>query len=104
MNLDEALKQKIVKNCKENKYSAFGSFDVKNLEIIDGWKYHFANDQWLMIRASGTEPVLRLYAESNNEAGARKILKETKETILWPTKLDQKNLDFFRLLNFKFRI
>lgn len=82
MNLDEALKQKIVKNCEENKYSAFGSFDVKNLEIIDGWKYHFANDQWLMIRASGTEPVLRLYAESNNEAGARKILKETKETIL----------------------
>jgi phosphomannomutase len=82
LHLDEPLKQKIVANCTENKYSSFGTFKVKRLDTTDGWKYFFENDQWLMIRASGTEPVLRLYAEGTDEAAARKILKETKEVLL----------------------
>jgi phosphomannomutase len=51
------------------------------LETVDGWKYHFDNDQWLMIRASGTEPVLRTYAESDTLANARRILDACKATI-----------------------
>jgi phosphomannomutase len=54
---------------------------VRRLETIDGWKYHFDNDQWLMIRASGTEPVLRTYAESNSLENARRILAACKEAI-----------------------
>ena len=30
---------------------------------LDGMKYIFADDSWLLIRPSGTEPVLRVYAE-----------------------------------------
>lgn len=82
LHLEEEVKQKIVKNCSENKYKAFGDYKVESLDTTDGWKYFFNNDQWLMIRASGTEPVLRLYAEGSNEAGAKKILKETKAAIL----------------------
>ncbi|MBC7864318.1 MAG: phosphoglucomutase/phosphomannomutase family protein, partial [Bacteroidia bacterium] len=82
LHLDEALKQQIVKNCGENKYTSFGGYAVKKLETLDGWKYHFENDQWMMIRASGTEPVLRLYAESNNMENAHKILAKVKEVLL----------------------
>jgi phosphomannomutase len=32
----------------------------------DGFKYIFADGSWLLIRPSGTEPVLRLYSEAND--------------------------------------
>jgi len=35
-----------------------------------------------MIRASGTEPVLRIYAESNSREAAFDIINESKETLL----------------------
>ncbi len=33
---------------------------------IDGLKFFFENEEWVMFRASGTEPVLRLYAEAQS--------------------------------------
>jgi len=37
---------------------------------IDGYKFRLADNSWLMIRFSGTEPVLRLYLVSHLRAGA----------------------------------
>lgn len=82
LHLTEDVKQNIIANCKANRYNAFGSYKVERLETIDGWKYHFENEQWLMIRASGTEPVLRLYGESNTLENTRKLLKAAQETLL----------------------
>ncbi len=82
MHLKEDVKNKIVENCKTNKYDSFGNYKVKRLETIDGWKYFFDNDEWLMIRASGTEPVLRNYAESANTEKAFAILKAAEKTLL----------------------
>ena len=39
---------------------------------IDGIKLNFG-DSWLLIRASGTEPKIRLTAEAKNEAQARQL-------------------------------
>ena len=41
----------------------WGPFKVISKEKIDGDKFYFENDSWLMFRASGTEPVLRIYAQ-----------------------------------------
>ena len=38
---------------------------VLKAETIDGFKYH-TEDGWLLIRPSGTEPVLRIYAEASS--------------------------------------
>ncbi len=81
LHISEALKQEVLKACTEDRYKKFGDLEVRSLETLDGWKYHFDNDQWLMIRASGTEPVLRTYAESADMAGARKILEACRKTI-----------------------
>ena len=81
LHISETLKQQVLKNCTEDKYKKFGDMEVRRLETIDGWKYHFDDDQWLMIRASGTEPVLRTYAESNSLENARKILAACKTAI-----------------------
>ena len=82
MHLKEEIKNKIVEKCKNNKYDSFGPYKVARLETIDGWKYFFENGDWLMIRASGTEPVLRNYAEAETTEKAFAILKAAEKTLL----------------------
>lgn len=81
LHINEELKHKIVENCKNNVYKSFGSYDVQNIETIDGFKFYFPNERWVMIRPSGTEPVLRVYAEAPDLKEVREILKATEETI-----------------------
>jgi phosphomannomutase len=81
LHITEALKQSIIANCNNNVYTHFGDYKIREVKTIDGWKYFFDDERWLMIRASGTEPVLRTYAEAPTLEEVRKILKMTEETI-----------------------
>jgi phosphomannomutase len=81
LHITEQLKQQVLDQCKQDRFKNFGDLQVRKLETIDGWKYHFDDDQWLMIRASGTEPVLRTYAESSSLAKAQAILEACRKTI-----------------------
>lgn len=81
LHLKEELKQEVIANCKADKYSKFGPYQVEKLVTVDGFKYIFNDDEWLMIRPSGTEPVLRAYAESKTLDGAKAILKAAKEEL-----------------------
>jgi phosphomannomutase len=72
----------VLENCREGRYNTFGKYKVDRIEDLDGYKYFFENGDWLMIRASGTEPVLRLYAESSTKEAAADILSESKKTLL----------------------
>lgn len=81
LHLPEAVKQEVIKNCKADAYKSFGKYKVQELQTIDGFKYIFNDDEWLMIRPSGTEPVLRAYAESKTLEGAKAILQAAKEEL-----------------------
>jgi len=81
LHLDKTLKEKIVNNCLNNKYKEFGKYKVQRVETLDGFKYYFNDSEWLLIRPSGTEPVLRTYAESHTREEALDILKSAYETI-----------------------
>lgn len=81
LHITEELKQEVLQKCEADAFKAFGPFAVRRRETIDGYKYFFDDDQWLMIRASGTEPVLRCYAESGTLEGARKILAACRQAI-----------------------
>jgi len=76
MHLKEEEKLAIVAKCENDEYKSFSDLEVRNTEDVDGYKYFFDNDEWVMIRASGTEPVLRTYAESATTEGAFEILKK----------------------------
>ena len=52
---------------------------IKEVITIDGFKYVFDDNSWLMIRPSGTEAVVRVYAESYNEKRLKELLKIGKE-------------------------
>ncbi len=81
LHINERLKQEIVQNCKDGKYDKFGGYTVERIDTTDGYKFFLGDDKWLMIRPSGTEPVLRTYAESNDLEGALDILEACKTTI-----------------------
>ncbi len=81
LHITEKLKLAIIEACKENKYNSFGDYKVDNVQTIDGFKYFFDDKRWMMIRPSGTEPVLRTYAEAPSIEEVRQILKMTEETI-----------------------
>jgi phosphomannomutase len=82
LHINEDLKQSIIADCKSNKFESFGEYEVERVETIDGFKFFFDDDRWLMIRPSGTEPVLRTYAEAPTMEEVRKILKVCEETIV----------------------
>jgi phosphomannomutase len=82
LHLQEDVKNQIVENCKNGKYQSFGTYVVQRMDNLDGYKYYFNDDEWIMIRASGTEPVLRAYAESYSKEQAEAILEAGKETFL----------------------
>ena len=52
---------------------------VVKVDDYDGVKYHMADDSWLLIRPSGTEPVLRVYAEATSEAAIKAMLQTGRE-------------------------
>jgi len=54
---------------------------VVKLNDKDGLKFMLEDTSWLMLRASGTEPIIRIYAESKNEEISRKMLDFGKELI-----------------------
>jgi phosphomannomutase len=54
---------------------------VVDTNEIDGFKYELPNSCWTMVRASGTEPLLRIYAEGNSKEEVLDILKTVRGTL-----------------------
>ncbi len=48
---------------------------LAEVKSFDGVKYVAQDGSWLMLRGSGTEPILRIYAEAGADAAARKLLR-----------------------------
>ncbi len=80
--LKEEQKQRLIKNLKTSAYKKFGSFEIEKLITIDGYKFLLGKDTWSMIRLSGTEPIVRLYAEAKDKTTLNKILEEGEKFIL----------------------
>jgi phosphomannomutase len=65
-------KEKILLACN-NIPTFIGDYKVLNVKRIDGFKFLF-NDAWLLVRASGTEPLLRFYFESKKQGKIDKLV------------------------------
>ncbi|MCB0064916.1 MAG: phosphoglucomutase/phosphomannomutase family protein [Caldilineaceae bacterium] len=59
--------------------TALASHPLAHVSDRDGVKYTLNDDSWLLIRPSGTEPVLRIYAEARTEAQVQQLLSEGAE-------------------------
>lgn len=82
LHIENDKKNAIIRKAGENGYTQFGKYGYSRVETIDGIKYILDNGGWVMLRASGTEPLLRIYAEGNSKEETLDILADVKATIL----------------------
>jgi len=55
--------------------------EFPNADTTDGIKIVFDKKNWVMVRPSGTEPIIRIYAESDSEKNLGSLMKEYTQKI-----------------------
>jgi alpha-D-glucose phosphate-specific phosphoglucomutase len=68
-------KQAMVTSLTANAPDSLAGLQVMSVNTRDGVKYLLDDDSWLLIRPSGTEPLLRIYAEGRNSAEVESLLQ-----------------------------
>lgn len=56
-------------------------FKIDNISYLDGVKVYFENGGWVIIRFSGTEPLIRVFSEMNKDEDALAVIELVKEFI-----------------------
>jgi phosphomannomutase len=79
LHLAESEKQRVINLCKAGEVSHIGSRPVIRVEDMDGFKFFVTEDEWLMVRPSGTEPLLRVYAEAPTHEGVMKLISDARK-------------------------
>jgi phosphoglucomutase len=79
--LDPSLAASIAKRLAENP-DVFAGLKVQSIDRMDGQKLLLGDGRWILFRASGTEPVVRIYAESSDKRETDRLLTKAKEYVL----------------------
>jgi phosphomannomutase len=69
-------KERLVQRLAEATPTVLGPWQVLSVNKVDGCKLILANGAWVMFRASGTEPIVRVYVEASSDAAVNEIMKE----------------------------
>jgi phosphomannomutase len=70
------VRSRLLQQLQTQPLTEIASLAVIDCQTIDGYKYRLADKSWLMIRFSGTEPVLRLYCEAPT-------IEQVHQTLAW---------------------
>mgnify|MGYP000886256851 FL=1 len=81
LRLNSEKKEAVMKNLREKDHKQIGSWPVDFVNRIDGVKIVLRNDLWMLARASGTEPLVRVYLEASSEEELAALEKEVKAYI-----------------------
>jgi phosphomannomutase len=87
LHLSNAVKDEAMRRASA-KPSTMGSFNVQKVETLDGVKFFLdapthvnGAEAWVLVRASGTEPLLRIYCEAASPELVSQVLKETEDFV-----------------------
>ncbi len=70
------VRSRLLQQLQTQPLTEIAGLAVTDCQTIDGYKYRLADKSWLMIRFSGTEPVLRLYCEAPT-------IEQVHQTLAW---------------------
>jgi phosphomannomutase len=72
----DGQKEGAIERFADAKFKNFLDWPIVRREDMDGVKVYLGGAGWAMVRASGTEPMLRIYAETNHAETTRLVLDE----------------------------
>lgn len=91
MHIDDRLKQSAIQRGSGG-LTEIAGYKILHTEDMDGIKFYLENPEaaglknaaetWLLLRASGTEPLLRVYCESTSQTAVTRILKAAEQFVL----------------------
>jgi phosphomannomutase len=73
------VRAKLVEQLEQQPLKQIAGRDVVSYQTDDGYKFKLVDDSWLLIRFSGTEPVLRLYCEAADLAIVQQTLNWARD-------------------------
>ena len=75
------MKVVIPRRLEENPMDKLGPYPIRHVSHLDGSKFLLENDNWLLLRFSGTEPVLRIFAEADTRDKALELITLAKNIV-----------------------
>jgi phosphomannomutase len=81
LNAKPGQKEKAITFFSDEKLTRFHSWPISRREDLDGIKLYLDEIGWVMVRASGTENLLRVYSETTNPDATRRVLRATEAAI-----------------------
>jgi alpha-D-glucose phosphate-specific phosphoglucomutase len=82
MEYSDDKKKKLMELLRANPPKQVCGKNVKEIKSFDGHKFILDDNSWLILRLSGTEPILRIYAEASSEKIAQSYLDFGKKLAL----------------------
>ncbi|MFH1737169.1 MAG: phosphoglucomutase/phosphomannomutase family protein [Actinomycetota bacterium] len=67
IELNEKRKDKLLGGLNQKPPTTIGGLKVKSVDKLDGLRFTLDRDAWLLARSSGTEPLIRVYIEAQND-------------------------------------
>jgi alpha-D-glucose phosphate-specific phosphoglucomutase len=80
-HISAAKRQTILRLLSSSSPDTIAGSKVTRVDTTDGFRYFFGDDYWLLIRFSGTEPLVRIYSEAESLKRARELLDEGKKLV-----------------------
>ena len=81
LELRPGQKELAMEEASRDGLDRFAGFGVQRRENLDGIKMYLDNGAWLLVRPSGTEPLLRVYAEASSAESVLQVLSSAERFI-----------------------
>ncbi|HEY9849215.1 MAG TPA: phosphoglucomutase/phosphomannomutase family protein [Leptolyngbyaceae cyanobacterium] len=81
LHLDDAHKAAVIDSFTKNPPTEVAGIKVKEIGRKDGIKLYLEEGSWVLLRPSGTEPLMRVYIETNTPEKLTQVAEKMEETI-----------------------
>jgi len=72
-------REAIIARVRDKQPGSIDNVKVININSSDGYRFNLEDNSWLLIRFSGTEPILRIYTETDSPARVKRLLELGKQ-------------------------
>jgi phosphomannomutase len=81
LELRPGQKERAMEYFADSHVARLGGWPVVRREDLDGIKLYVGEIGWVMVRGSGTEPMLRVYSETTRAENTQRLLNEVSEMV-----------------------